>query len=905
MATHTQKSVFIIDGSSFLYRAYYSIRPLHTKDGVAVQAVYGFCRMIRKLIDTYQPHALVIVWDSKGKTVRHEMYDKYKYTRQAMPSDLIVQKELIQEFADTIGIVQVHMQGIEADDLMYSIAKDLEREQCASIFVTSDKDMGQALSEYITILDPFKDAFITVESLQEKLGFEIAKIPFYYALVGDSADSIPGVKGIGPKGAQQLVQQFSSLEDLYENIDLISSVRTKELLIAAKADAFLSEQLFILRIYETALTQQGCHFDAANWYKARPFFEKLDFKSLIKDIDSKYGDKTTLPSEVPSVPLHGKYTFVLVNTAEELNEVCNKIRTAGHCALDTESDGLKPLEANLVGISLCVQEGVSYYVPFGHAVEEPQLSRSYVLEQLKPLLEDAGIEKYLHHAKFDALMLYHAGVNLRGIVFDTMIAASLVVSEGQRVGLKYLSQYYFQEPMLFWDDVVKKNKYKNFSYVPLAIATEYAAADAHQTLKLYTVFKQEVDNRKLQDLLFKLEMPTMQVLYEMEKEGILVDIAVLQRIDTVVTHDLVVLRATITDLLGENFATLNLNSPKQLEDLLFNYLKLPAVKKTTQKTGYSTDQDVLRELATLHPVPGFIMKYRELYKIKSTYLEGLREAINPFTGRVHTTFSQTAVATGRLASSEPNLQNIPVDKLHVRAAFKPRENWVFLSVDYSQIELRVLAYLSQDETLITAFATGQDIHALTAAGLFDVPLDAVTHEQRQTGKRINFSILYGLTAHGLSKDLHISHKKAQEYIDRYMAQYPGVVAWMEKITTFAQDNGYVETLGGRRRYLSGIREKNRHLYDLARRAAINTVVQGTAAELMKQGMVNLQVYFAAEAHTAKILIQIHDELLIEVQKEHSESITSAVASILQEVVTWNVPLGVSTRIGADWQAVTK
>ncbi|MBA3537630.1 MAG: DNA polymerase I, partial [Tatlockia sp.] len=744
MDTAPKNRVFIIDGSSFLYRAYYSIRPLHTKDGIAVQAVYGFCRMIKKLIDTYQPHAMVLVWDSKGKTVRHEMYEDYKDSRQAAPSDLVSQKELIQEFANNIGLIQVQMQGVEADDLMYSIAKDLEREQCPSVFVTSDKDMGQAVSDYITILDPFKEAFITVESLQEKLGFEIAKIPFYYALVGDAADSIPGVKGIGPKGAQQLVQQFNSLEDLYAGINAVKSARIQELLINAKAEAFLSEQLFILRIYDTALTAQSCIFERNNWHKARAFFEKLEFKTLVKDIDSQSSDKLQSVSSVPTLPLHGMYTFILVNTKELLNEVCNHIRTAKHCALDTEGDGLKPLEANLIGISVCVQEGVSYYIPFGHITDELQLSKTYVLEQLKPLFEDKCIAKYLHHAKFDALMLYHAGIELKGIVFDTMIAASLVVPEGQRIGLKYLSEYYFQEPMLFWNDVVKKNKYKDFSYVPLGIATEYAAADAHQTYKLYNLFMQEVHDRKLQDLLFHLEMPTMQVLYEMEKEGIFVDFAVLEQINTVVTHDLAVLRNAITDLLGESFATLNLNSPKQLEDLLFNYLKLPAVKKTTQKTGYSTDQEVLKELALLHPVPGLIAKYRELYKIKSTYLEGLRDAINPHTAKVHTTFSQTAVTTGRLSSSEPNLQNIPVDKLHVRAAFKPSENYLFLSADYSQIELRVLAYLSQDTTLLSAFTTGQDIHTLTAAGLFDVPLESVTHEQRQTGKRINFSILYGL-----------------------------------------------------------------------------------------------------------------------------------------------------------------
>lgn len=894
------KAIFIIDGSSFLYRAYYSIRPLTTKEGIAVNAVYGFCRMIKKLIDTYKPQYMILVWDTKGKTVRHELYEHYKDSRQSPPSDLMGQKEIIQEFADSIGLTQLQRTGIEADDLMYSVALELQQESYDSIIVSSDKDMGQMLSEKITILDPFKEAFITKEILEEKLEFPIDKLPFYYALVGDSSDNIPGVRGIGPKGAQQLVKQFESLQQMYNNIGQVKSERTRELLQCSYDNACLSQELFTLRFYPTYLTAQACAFTGENWSQARPLFEKLEFKSLLKEFE-----KTEQPQVQKLLSPHAKYKFVSVTEVEQLNEVCNEIKKHKYFALDTEGTSLRPLEGTMVGLSICVQEGIAYYIPFGHKTEEKQLDRATVFALLKPLFEDESIKKYLHHAKFDALMLYNEGIELKGIVFDTMIAASLLVADGQRIGLKYLSEYYLQEPMLFWADVVKKNKYPDFSYVPLALATEYAAADAHQTMRLHALLEKSIHEQGLQDLFHNLEMPLMEVLYGMEKEGIKLDEQVLHDINREVSRELDRLRVEIIDLIGHQYADINLNSPKQLEDLLFNYLQLPVVKKTTQRTSYSTDQEVLKELAKLHPVPALIMRYRELFKLKSTYLDALGSYITPKTGRVHTTFNQTAVATGRLASSDPNLQNIPVDRLNIRSAFKPSEGHLFLSADYSQIELRVLAYASQDATLLKAFEENQDIHALTASGLFDVPLSQVTNEQRQIGKRINFSILYGLTAYGLSKDLEISPKVAKVYIEKYMAQYPGVSAWMDTVIEKTKEKGYVETLWGRRRYLPGIYEKNKTLYDLARRVAINTVAQGTAAELMKQGMINLNKALKHKNLEAKMLLQIHDELLLEVPKGQIEQTKELVHKVLESVVSWNVPLIVTTRQGANWQEVTK
>lgn len=899
----TKNTVFIIDGSSFLYRAYYSIRPLHDPTGRPVQAVYGFCRMIKKLVDTFKPNCLVVVWDSPGKTERHEIYTAYKETRQAMPSDLSEQKALIKKFNDLIGLVQIAVPGIEADDLMYSMTKELEAQNIKSVLVTSDKDMGQALTEYTQIFDPFKDTFITREALEQKLEFPLSKLSFYYALVGDSSDNIPGVRGIGPKGAQDIVKKFESLEDLYKNLNQVSE-RTRQLLVDSESNAYLSQKLFTLRYHNLQTTLASCTYNPENWERARDFFRELNFKSLIKQSESEAGQQQSINK--PVLNDLKKYKFITVNTQDKLEALCTEIKEKKFFAIDTETTGLTIYPGCLVGISICTTKGHAYYVPFGHITIEQQLSRALVFDQLKPIFEDNNIKKYLHHAKFDAHVLYSEKIKLRGIAFDTMIAASLLVGDGQRIGLKYLSEYYLQEPMLEFSSIVNKSNYKNFSYVPLELATQYAAADAHQTLQLYEKFSKGLEDLQMRELFEQIEMPLLSVLLEMEHEGIILDLEIIKAIDQRVSSELSQLRVQIIDLIGHEFADINLNSPKQLGELLFVHLKLPTIKKTTQKTAYSTDQEVLRDLAKIHPVPALIARYRELFKIKSTYLDALGEYVNPASGRIHTTYSQTGVATGRLSSSEPNLQNIPVDRFHIRSAFKAPENGIFLSADYSQIELRVLAYLSQDKRLIQAFNEKEDIHALTAAGLFNVNLTEVTHEQRQLGKRINFSILYGLTAHGLSKDLEISHGTAREYIEKFMAQYPGVSHWMEWVVAQVTDKGYVTTHWGRRRYLPGIYEKNKTLYDLAKRVAINTKAQGTAADIMKIGMINLDAALHKNRLTSKILLQIHDELLIQVPESESEYVEALTKQVLQTVTPdWNVPLEVTTRKGKSWQDVTK
>ncbi|MFC1845586.1 DNA polymerase I [Candidatus Dependentiae bacterium] len=907
MKLDPKKTVFIIDGSSFLFRAYYGVRPLHTSKGVPVQAVYSFCRMIKKLMKKFDARFIALIWDSKGKTTRHEMYEDYKATRQPAPSDIFDQKELILEFADLIGMRQIAQKGVEADDIIFSLAKERKKAGDTVVVITADKDMGQMLDEQTVMFDSFKEKIMDVAAFEEKMGVPIAKLPFYFALLGDASDNIPGVRGVGKKGALELVNQFDSLKHLYENLDKVKRPRQRTALEQNEKNAFLSKKLFLLQYAPTGLKKTDLKFDADNWEDARPLFAKLEFKSLLKELEAE--QLSLFPVIEQKLDAHKKYKFTTVTTQKQLDDLCYLLKEKKAFAVDTETTGLRVFEDECVGISFCVKKGEAYYIPFGHKTDEPQLPREVVLAALKPILENPEYKKYLQNTKFDQLVLFNAGITVTGNIFDTLIAARLITKDWQRRKLEGLSAYYLDEPMLTFAQVVKENKYKNFSYVPLGLATKYSAIDAHQTFRLKKIFEKELKKEKFINLFEQIEMPVSQVLFRMEALGIGFDPKILTELDKKVTKELNTIEKKILAAVGNDSKGINLNSPRQVEKLLFKDLKLPPKKKSAKGTGYSTDQEVLSALAKIHPVPGLIMKYRELFKLKSTYIDTLPSYVNPKTGRIHTTFRQAAVATGRLASSDPNLQNIPADGtgygIEIRSAFVPKKGNVFLSADYSQIELRVLAYLSKDKNLTNAFLEGHDVHAQTAARLFDVALDEVTHDQRQIGKRINFSILYGLTPFGLSKDLGISFGDAKNYIEKYFAQYPGVSAWMDGIIEETKRNGYVTTHWGRRRYIPGIYEKNKSLYELAKRVAINTVAQGTAAEIMKLGMVNLDKNLRTKKLGAQILLQIHDELLLSVPKDEQEQTEKLVKKTLESVVDWNVPLTVSTRFGNDWKEASK
>lgn len=901
------KTIFLIDGSSFLYRAYYGLRPLHTSKGFPVQAVYSCCRMIKKLIDTFNPEYLGIVWDSKGKTIRNELYEAYKATRQAPPSDLFEQKEKIIEFADLIGIKQVAQQGFEADDLLYSLARDYVQEGMTVVLVTSDKDMGQVLAyDRVLLFDAFKDTFTNRQAFENKMAFPVTKLPFYFALLGDTSDNIPGVKGIGEKTATQIVQKYENLDDVYAHSDEIQKPSIKKALLEQKDNAYLSQKLFELQYRQLQVPYKDFTCDASNWYKARPLFEELEFKSLLQELTGSTAAQTV--SVEQKIEQLKKYQFKAITTQEALDNLCEQLKAKGSFALDTETDGLDAMQVELVGVSFAMDNTTAYYIPCGHKTNDVQLSKEAIVAALKPILQNPTYKKYGHHIKFDAHVLATHGMHVEGIVFDTLIAASLVTKDWQRLSLKYLSVFYLHEEMLSYEELVKNKKRINFAYVPLDEATDYGAHDALQTLRLVDIFKKELVQEHMDELFNAIEFPLVAILYAMEQEGIYLDVPALELLEKEITADLIAIQEQILALIDRK--EINLNSPRQVEELLFYRLNLPPQKKSAKGTGYSTDQEVLSVLAKIHPVPGLILRYRELFKLNTTYVQALPTYVNKRTGRIHTTFNQTGVATGRLASNSPNLQNIPMGGIadygtRIRAAFKPKKDHLFLSADYSQIELRVLAYLSQDPTLIKAFLDKQDIHKETAAHIFDVSVHAVNNEQRQIGKRINFSILYGLTPYGLSKDLNIPFKDAKLYIEKYFQQYPKVSEWMESIVESAKEKGYVTTHWGRRRYIPAIYEKNKTLYEEARRIAINTVAQGTAAEIMKQGMIALDKALKQNKLDACLLLQIHDELIISVHKDASKQAQIIAQKILESVVEWNVPLEVVTCLGADWAAVSK
>lgn len=905
-----KNTVYLIDGSSFLYRAYYAMKPLHTKQGEPVQAVYGFVRMIKKLISSFNPVYMAVVWDSPGKTVRHEMFENYKATRQAPPSDLFEQKKHIKTFNKLIGLHEVEKSGVEADDLMYSLGLDLTKQGFDVVLITSDKDMGQMVDEHTFIYDSFKEILYDAQAFEQKMGVPIRKLPFYFALLGDSSDNIPGVHGIGQKGAIELVTQFSSLEDMYAHLHDVTKQRMRTALEQNKENAFLSYELFLLKYYPLNVQKDALLFDEHCWQQARSLFEQLNFQSLIKELPQRHEQTSFLDSqpteESKKKPVN--YLFKKVTTEESFTELLKELQTKKLFAIDTETMGLNPMTDPIIGISFATEVGTAWYVPFGHQVDEKQLSKEYVLNALKPILEDNKIKKYLHHAPFDKAVFWHAGINLQGIVFDTLLAAKLTNKSWQKSGLKDLSEQYLNEEMWSYDQVVKGNGYKNFSQVPLDLATEYAAADAHQTLQLHAVMEDLLVKEHQKQLFETIEQPLQEILFDMQERGIYLDKQFLADLGKRVTSEMIDIEDEIIKQAGPDYASINLNSPKQVEQLLFHELKLSPQKKSA-KGSFSTDSQVLQALAKEHPIPGLIAKYRELAKLKSTYIDALPQYINSRTGKIHTHFNQTAVATGRLSSFDPNMQNIPADAhsygIEVRAAFKPQEGYVFLSADYSQIELRVLAYLSQDRHLLEAFEREADIHTETAARLFHVPVQEVTQQQRQIGKRINFSVLYGLTPYGLSKDLGIPFKDAKVYIDTYFEQYPGVRAWMDKVVHELKEKGYVTTLYGRRRYVPAIYESNHALYQEAVRVAINTVAQGTAAEIMKKGMIQLVDAFKKYNIDAHMVLQIHDELLIAVAKDQVSEAEQIVCQLLESVVNWNIPLRVTTRFGQTWKDVTK
>jgi len=907
-------ALFVIDGSYLLYRSFYAIRTLYTSSGVPTQATYGFCRAIKKLIDDFNPHYLVVAWDSPGKSFRNHMYAEYKATRQKAPNELAIQKEYIIKFLDAITLAQVAESGYEADDIIAGFAKQHNDRQV--VLVCPDKDMYQLLSDNLVIFDPFKNRIIDQETYKTEQGFGPEKISFYYALLGDASDNIPGVSGIGKKTAQDLVMQFDNLDDLYQNIANVSKERTRTLLSEQKEQAYLSLQLFTLKPPPLHIKIEQLTLNKNNWYRAAPLFKELEFESLLKDIEKRFPDayrQALMPkgkevnASIFDQPTEQEWNLVIVQDEQTLQDLVKLLERKKTFALDTETTGCIPLQDEMVGISFAADTTTAFYIPLAHN-DCTQIPKARVLELLRPVLESDNSTIIMHHAKFDQLVLYNSGIAISPIAFDTLLAANLVRREWQKINLKELSLRLLNEPMIKFKDIL--GKLKTFAEVPIQQAARYGAHDSLQTLKIKPILEAELDKEPTLKKLFNtIEMPLYWVLLRMECMGIILDPERLQEIGLGVNKEIALIENKIFGAIDgkktvENF---NLNSPKQIEWLLFEELKLPPSKKSA-KGQRSTDQEVLKELSNIHPIPGLILQHRELSKLKNTYIDPLPTFINPKTGRIHTTFRQEQVATGRLSSSDPNMQNIPVAEgfgAQIREAFRAPQGKIFMSADYSQIELRVLAHMTKDPTLIDVFTNDRDIHTQTAAQLFDIKQEDVTSQQRQLGKRINFSIMYGMSPFGLAKDLNIKQSDAKAYIEKYFAQYPNVAAWMEKTVQQAIIDGYVETLFGRRRYIPELREKNRTIFENGRRMAINTPIQGTQAEIMKMAMINIDHQFIDKKLEARMILQIHDEIIIELPNEEENIVEKIVRKDMETVVAWNIPLKVTIRTGKNWAEVTK
>lgn len=885
--------LFLIDGSSFIYRAFFAIGRLTNTRGMPTQAIFGFIQMVRRIMDQEKPQYLAVVFDAKGPTFRHGLFPEYKSHRPAMPDDLIVQIPYIKEVSRSFGLPILEKVGFEADDIIATLALEGETKGFEVIIVSGDKDLMQVISPRIRIWDTLKDQIFDLNTVQERFGTSPSRLVDIMGLAGDSSDNVPGVPGVGEKTAVKLIQAHESLEKVLDPETAVLPLKLKEKLFQYKDQALLSRQLVTL---DTQVPLDCSAMDLAvqpqDGPRLQELFKELGFKKFLENLAER--GMTEKPPE---------REFRGITEWFDLTAFLGKIKKAGRVSLDLETTSEDPMKAEIVGIALSCQEGEAVYVPVGHDYlgAPRQLPLAQVLELVKGIMEDEAIEKIGQNIKYEWIILKRYGLAYRGKAFDTMIASYLMNPSRRTHNLNQIAWEYANRRLTTYKEVVGTGaRAKNFSEVPVEQAIAYGAEDAEVTLvcagKLDPLLKKE----GLDDLFFEMEMPLVPVLAEMEMHGVRLDSQALAAFSKEVAVRLGQLEDRIFILAGERF---NINSPQQLSYILFEKLKLPQGKKTKGRTGLSTDAEVLKELSFAFPLAAEIWNYRTLNKLKSTYIDALPKLILPRTGRLHTSFNQTVTATGRLSSSEPNLQNIPVrteEGRRIRQAFIPDPGWKMVSADYSQIELRILAHYSEDETLIEAFRQDQDVHSRTAAELFHVPAGAVTSEMRRQAKVINFGILYGMSAFGLSKELGINNREAQAMIDRYFLTYRGVKEYIEDTLAEARRMGIVTTLFNRRRHIDDINSSNRAVRQFAERTAINTPIQGTAADLIKLAMIRIHKSLAEEKMETRMLLQVHDELVFETPEKELPHLKGLVQEIMEGVLPLKVPLTVQISEGNNW-----
>ena len=894
---------FLIDGYALAYRSHFAFikNPLTNSRGEATSAVFGFIRALLQLLDEQSPEYFAVVFDTPEPTFRHKAYAAYKATRQRMPEELIAQIPKIREFSAALGANLIEYPGYEADDVMGTLARQTAKRGVQVYFFTADKDLMQLVDEHTFIYYTGRNnenQILGAPEVQEKFGVTPEQMVDYLALVGDNSDNVPGVPKVGEKTALELLKQFGSLEKILAHAGEVKRAQVRENLQKNREQALLSQKLVTIDTsVPLKLTLDELRYRGLDRQQAAALCRELEFNSLL----SRF-----MESAQPTV---AKYH--LVNTPEAVRKLAEQLKKVEIFAFDTETTAADPLRAELVGMSFSWQEGEGFYVPVAPPLLDNDLS-DFVLEAadgkrelslkkiFQPILEDANRKKCGQNTKYDQLVLQRYEVAIHGVVHDTMVASYVLNPSLRQHNLDALCVEHFNYRKIPTSELIGSGKkQKSMREAPVAEVAKYAAEDADFTFRLYQLFEKKLRATNLHELFDTIEMPLVDVLREMEWHGVGLDLPYLAKMSGELEGLLATLMADIYALAGEEF---NINSPQQLAKILFDNLKLPRKRRT--KTGYSTDADVLEELSKLHDLPKKIIEYRELAKLKSTYVDNLPQLVNPFTKRLHTSFNQTVAATGRLSSSDPNLQNIPIRTeigRQIRKAFiAPQKGWQLLDADYSQIELRIMAHLSKDEAMIAAFRNDEDIHTATASRVFNVPMEEMTPEVRRRAKEINFGILYGMGAYGLSRRLGISVEEAQNFITNYFVQYPGVNEFIMGIIADAHKNGYVTTMLGRRRYLPDINSDNQRVREAAERTAINTPIQGTAADLIKIAMINIQRRLHKEKMQARMILQVHDELVFEAPHAEIEKLRELVVAEMGGAVRLDVPVKIDVGVGKNW-----
>ena len=911
--------IVLVDGSSYLYRAFHALPPLTNSKGLPTGAVKGVINMMRRLQKDYPSSTLVVVFDAKGKTFRDDMYSEYKANRPPMPDELRVQIEPIHQIIDAMGLPMLIIDGVEADDVIGTLAIEASKLNLPVVVSTGDKDIAQLVDEHITLVNTMTDTTLDRDGVCVKFGIAPDLIIDYLALLGDKSDNIPGVPGVGEKTALALLQGIGGLDSIYDRLDEVAELpfrgakTTSAKLVENKELAYLSYELATIK------TDVKLPLGVTELQNASPdqdqlltLFTEMEFKTWVTDLSStgvtehvnENIDSSQLSEpEAISEEICIQKDYQMIVTEEQLDIWLEKLKGADLLAVDTETTSLDYMEAELVGISFAIAAGQAAYIPFGHDYlgAPKQLAKDLVMTKLKPVLENTNLKKVGQNLKYDMSVLAQHGIFLAGIEFDTMLESYVLDSVATRHDMDSLAEKYLDEITTKFTDIAGKGVGQlTFNQVALEHAAPYAAEDADITLRLHEVLWPQLEEQDTLTCVLKdIEMPLLPILSKIERTGALIDDTLLFQQSSELTQRINELEVDAWELAGQQF---NLASPKQIGEILFTKLEIPILKKTA-KGAPSTKEEVLQELALDYPLPKVLLEHRGLAKLKSTYTDKLPTMINPKTGRIHTSYHQAGTATGRLSSSDPNLQNIPIrnsEGRRVRQAFIASPGCKIVAADYSQIELRIMAHLSEDPNLLSAFAMGKDIHQATAAEVFGLDLESVSTEQRRSAKAINFGLIYGMSAFGLAKQLNIGRKQAAEYIDTYFERYPGVLNYMNSVRSSASDNGYVETDFGRRLYLPEINSKNGMRRQAAERTAINAPMQGTAADIIKLAMISVDTWLDKSNLKSVMIMQVHDELVLEVPELELVEVTDGLKLHMESAVNLKVPLVVDAGVGNNW-----